>query len=241
MKKHSKALLLSMCAVVLVIGSVFGTIAYLTDQDAVTNTFTVGKVTLGDGELEKGLDEALVNEYGQPINNDTDKSVVDLDKAPRVQTNDYKLVPGHSYTKDPTVHVKNDSESSYIFVKVENGIANIEASTETGVQDGYVSIVDQVKANGWAALTNIDNVYYKKWDKPADSAGTTDLLVFSQFKIDGDKVVGGAGKDVADTTYYLENYKDAKIVVTAYAVQATGFNDAASAWNATFGKPAANS
>ena len=41
MKTRSKALLLTLCAVLLVAASVLGTMAYLTSTDEVTNTFTV--------------------------------------------------------------------------------------------------------------------------------------------------------------------------------------------------------
>ena len=55
MKTKRKALLLSLCAVLLVVASVMGTMAYLTSTSAtVTNTFTVGNVGIT-------LDEAPVN------------------------------------------------------------------------------------------------------------------------------------------------------------------------------------
>ena len=217
MKTRNKALLLVLCAVILAAASVFGTMAYLTDTEAVENTFTVGKVKLGDADVnEKGLDEALVNEYGLPINNETDKTVVNVGDAPRVQGNDYKLIPGHLYTKDPTVHVKNDSENSYIFVKVGNGIAGIEA-TETDI---YKKIDTQILNNGWEKLTGYDGVYWKRWEKSSTTTGTTDLKVFSEFKIDGEKV----------TAAVLENYKNAEITVNAYAIQEDGFTTPADAW-----------
>ena len=53
MKTKRKALLLTFCAVLLVVASVLGTIAYLTANDKVTNTFTVGQVAIN-------LDEAKV-------------------------------------------------------------------------------------------------------------------------------------------------------------------------------------
>lgn len=220
MKNKSKVLVLILSAAALVAASVFGTMAYLTDSDQVTNTFTVGNVTLGDGDEEAGLDEALVNEYGQPINNDTDKTVVDLSEAPRVQTNDYKLLPGHSYTKDPTVHIKNDSESCWVFVKVENGISDIEKNDE-----GYTTVAKQITDNNWTPLTNETNVYYKMWDKASAVSGepTSDLIVFSNFAIDGDDV---------DAEDLAANANDT-ITVYAYAVQYDGFEDnPAGAWDA---------
>ena len=46
MKNLKKALVLLLCAILLVVGSVMGTLAYLTSQDQVTNTFTVGNVEI---------------------------------------------------------------------------------------------------------------------------------------------------------------------------------------------------
>jgi len=58
MKTKSKALLLALCAVLLVAASVLGTMAYLTSRAEVTNTFTVGSVSIT-------LDEAPVDENGE--------------------------------------------------------------------------------------------------------------------------------------------------------------------------------
>ena len=100
MKTKSKALLLTLCAVLLVTASVLGTMAFLTSNDEVVNTFSVGSVAIK-------LDEAKAN---------TDGSLVD--GADRVKANSYKLLPGHTYNKDPMVTVLNGSEASYIKMTV---------------------------------------------------------------------------------------------------------------------------
>ena len=105
MKTKHKALLLSMCAILLVVASVFGTLAYLTDKETVTNTFTVGSVGLK-------LDEAKVDKMGvkegdtrwQPTDGDLEQ--------------EYHLLPGHTYAKDPTVTVDAGSEEAYIRMMV---------------------------------------------------------------------------------------------------------------------------
>lgn len=172
MKTRCKALLLSLCAVLLVTVSVLGTMAYLTSQDQVVNSFTVGSVAIT-------LDELDVTK--------TDGS--------RTDANTYHLLPGHKYDKDPTVHVKPVSEDSWLFVKVENDIAAYEAATEEG---GYTSIADQIIANEWTKLAGVDNVYYKSYAK--NDAGA-DLVVFEKFQIadEANKVKGWA--DItSDTT-----------------------------------------
>lgn len=192
MKKTSKALLLALCAVLLVAASVMGTMAYLTSTDKVENTFTVGKVAIT-------LDEAKVDTAGEPI-----------DGADRVDGNTYKLMPGHTYTKDPTVHVEAGSENSWIFVKVENGISAIE-TTETGK-----TIAEQIKANGWTELTGVPGVYYKQY---TSSTTVTNLEVFNSFEINGNVSTWGSNAD-------------AKVIVTAYAIQADGFTTPDAAWSA---------
>lgn len=96
--KKSKVILALVCAVLLVCASVLGTLAYLTSTDEVTNTFTVGQVKIT-------LDEAKVDGNGKALTGDD---------AERVDNNSYKLMPGHSYTKDPTVTVLKGSEESYV-------------------------------------------------------------------------------------------------------------------------------
>lgn len=185
MGKKTKALLLALCAVALVVTTVFSTMAYLTSNDSVTNTFTVGKVAIT-------LDEA------DETNN----------TSSRVKENDYHLLPGSTYTKDPTVHVAANSEDSWIFVQVDNQIANIEADP---------TIAAQIEANGWTALTGVTGVYYKTYTK---KAAVEDLVVFESFKIKD---------DVNNTT--LSGYDGKTVVVTAYAIQKAGFEtDAAKAW-----------
>ena len=193
MKKAKKIVALLLCAVLLIGASVAGTLAFLTSKATVTNSFTVGKVVLGE-DGKAGLDEAKVDEYG-----------VAVTPAERVTENTYKLIPGHTYTKDPTVHVGANSEACWLFVKVENGIANIEAATTTG-EDPYTSIADQIVANGWKKLDGETNIYYKEAAKTGDTGA--DYVVFGNFRLATDAAVA--------------NYASAKITVTAYAIQKDG-------------------
>lgn len=202
MKSTKKALLLLLCAALMVSASVFGTLAYLTDTEAVTNTFSVGSVGLS-------LDEADVKPDG----------TYESDATVRVQENTYHLLPGHTYIKDPVIHVDAKSEDSYIFVKVDNAIALFEAATG----DGYTSIEDQIEENGWTPLDGVENVYYQTYAK---GQGDKDLEVFANFKIDGmANTVAGWDTISPETT---------KVNITGYAVQRDGFGSAKAAWDATF-------
>lgn len=186
MKSKKKVFVTVLCAAALVVASVLGTMAYLTLQDAVENTFTVGKVAIT-------LDEAKVTDAGDPVVG-----------ADRVKTNTYKLIPGHEYTKDPIVHVDADSENSWIFIKVENQLGDIEAEK---------LIATQITDNGWTELTDGSGIYYKEY-VPGTTA--TDLNVFEKFKLTDD----------AD----VSTYAGKTIKVFAYAIQKDGFTTPEAAW-----------
>lgn len=215
MKKTSKALLLGLCALLLVGASVLGTMAYLTSTTKeVVNSFTVGNVNIT-------LDEK-----------DTDNSTPNAD---RDIANAYHLLPGSTYEKDPTVHVTAGSSKCYVFVKVENGISAIEQPTGTNAAGRSVkTIADQMTAKGWKAVTGEGapaNVFvYVGTENGAtnpaivDAADAkVDLEVFSEFTV-GD----------AQTNDTLDAKKNEKINVTAYAIQADGWanNNALDIWNA---------
>ena len=195
--KLRRILLTLACAVLLVSLSVGATLAYLTSKTSeVKNTFTVGKV-------EITLDEAKVDEYG----------VVDTTATSRVTENTYKLIPGHSYTKDPTVHVSADSEVSWLFVKIVNEIAAIEDGYNPvdGNPNIYESMVD---FGNWSVIDAANGIYaYGSPVNPGDN-----ITVFSSFRIKGDA-------NVAD-------YEGKTITVQAYAVQMDGFSTPQAAWAA---------
>ena len=197
MRTKTKALVLALCAVLLVVTTVFVTMAFLTSEDSVQNTFTVGEVTISLDELD--VDDS-----------DNDGFTTDRDKA-----NEYKLIPGKTYTKDPTIHVGAKSEPCYLFVKVENGLVNAEA-------DGNTTIAKQMENKGWFPVNGTEDVYYYgTLTTIAAVNGGQDKVVFDEFTID-DSVE-------ADDLF---KYAEKEIKVTAYAIQAEGFEktDIASIW-----------
>lgn len=181
MKKTSKALLLSLCAVVLVTASVLGTMAYLTDNDQVVNTFTVGNVAIT-------LDETDVDN-STPGEGDRDKA------------NTYKLLPGHEYVKDPIVHVGADSEDCYLFVKVENEIAAIE--------DASKSVESQMIVADWTVVDDDKGIYvYGTTAAPSVVNSGANVPVFENFTVSGTvdnaTLAGYANKTITVTAYAIQ-------------------------------------
>lgn len=246
MKTKGKALLLTLCAVLLVAASVLGTMAYLTSTAKVENTFTIGKV-------EIKLDEAKVNADGIPV-----------EGAARVTENSYKLMPGNTYTKDPTVTVKAGSEKSYVRMKVtfNNATEIIALCTDpefaddgpTGVENAYplIRMVKFVEANAakWDGIIPdnmvdtedmLGNAKYFAYDKTADTltyifyyretvtATTADVVLPVLFNsITVPEWVTGEQLNA------LNNFK---ITVVAEAIQAGSFDNADQAWAAFAPQP----
>ena len=157
-----------------------GTMAYLTDKtQVVENTFTVGKVGIS-------LDEAVVNEYGVETTGRTEEG------------NEYKLIPGHTYVKDPTVYVDSNSEEAYLFVKIVNGIEKIEAETTIAAQ----------MATNWTLVDEENGIYRYNTTVNAED----EIEVFGTFTL----------ADDADVAAYAE----AVITIKACAVQADGMTEA---------------
>lgn len=231
MKMKTKAALLVASAGLLVTASVMGTLAYLTANDTVTNTFTVGDVQIY-------LDEALVNEYGEPTG--TAGVVKDnVSEAARVYTgNTYKLIPGHEYVKDPTVTVEKGSEPSYVrmLVTVEN-TAEMIAVFGAGTA-GNTAFGDDMDLNSdaWTyqatttdATAGTVTLEYRYVGTEGDTdyivdARTADVVLeplFNTFTVPG-----------AATNEQIAKLDTLEIIVEAQAIQADGFDTADLAWAA---------
>lgn len=192
-----KQVIAGLAAAMICVGAVGGTFAYLTSVSAeVTNTFTVGSGVVIT------LDEADVTELG------------DLDGNERVTENSYKLIPGHDYVKDPTIHVADNSESCYVFVKVDNVL---EGKESTDTTDDFTTIAEQMAAKGWKAVNGADGYYYQEEVKNAGE----DIIVFENFKVSETLVEA----DLADLN-------GQQITIKACAVQSDGIESAMDAWAA---------
>lgn len=211
MKSKKKVFVTVLCAVLLVAASVLGTMAYLTSNDEVVNTFTVGDVQIK-------LDEAQANPDGSLVDNGTT----------RVKANSYKLLPGHTYNKDPMVTVLEGSESSYVKMTVTfTKAAELDAifapngANMTSIFNGYDSTNWIYKDN--TEDTNKNTRTYEFWYKEKVAAPTADVALDALF--DSITVPGTI------TNAQLATIKDMTITVNGYAIQADGFTDAADAWS----------
>ena len=225
-KKLITIICIVLSAVLLVVGSIAGTMAYLRATAEVVNTFTYGKVAIS-------MDETLIGEDG----------LTAADTTQRVTGNRYKLMPNTTYIKDPVIHIGAESEDMYLFIKVDNGIAGL-ALTEEEKTEEKKTIHDQLLENGWKVYTNDEGVTYRTEHQTATNSGvqikststvyylstgaaadataarivdgtTGDIVTFSKF------TTGTTPVTEASMTAYVNN--NAKIGILAYAVQISGF------------------
>ena len=120
----------------------------------------------------------------------------------------YKMVPGNTIAKDPKVTVKANSETCWLFVKVEKS-NNFDDFMTYGIADG------------WTALAGVDGVYYREV-----TSSTTDTEYY---------VLSGNSVTVKDSVT-KEDFAGLKgtmptLTFTAYACQKDNVTTATQAWN----------
>ena len=163
-----------MAMVVLMGGMVSGTIAWLiSESPTLVNTFTYGDIDIGLSETP----------------------TVDGDDDPN--TNEYVMIPGKAIAKDPKVTVYAGSETTWLFVKLEES-AN------------FADFMTYEIADGWTALTGAPGVYYRKVDK-------SDVNV--EFYVLKDNQVQVKESVTREMLAALETGTKPQLSVTAYAVQ----------------------
>lgn len=122
-------------------------------------------------------------------------------------TADYKMVPGNTIAKDPTVTVKANSEACWLFVQV----------TES---ENLKDFITYAIAEGWTALPGVDGVYYR--EVPASDADQP----FS--------VLAGNAVTVNNTVtkemLTAKDFANPTLTFKAYAVQKDNVASASDAW-----------
>lgn len=229
MKK--KSIIMLVCALLIISSVAFGTIAYLTDRESVTNRFTVG-------DVEIIVDESKVDENGNAIPD-----------ADRVKENDYHIVPGGVYDKDPTMTVKAGSEESYVRMMVTvtkaSQIKTIFDELATRYDKYAGGFVPNEHVEGWNsaewtyygmttdATANTFTLEFRYYAavKPLDTEDKVLPALFTKLKIPGEL-----------TNEHLKMLKGEngengfQIEVVGHAIQTAGFRNADEAWAAFDGQ-----
>ena len=154
----------------------------------------------------------LVSEPAAIVNTFT---IGDIKASLAETTKDYHIVPGVDIAKDPVATVVKSSEDCYLFVKIVE--ENWPDFTET---DGTTRKVDYAVADGWTPLE--DGVYYREVSKSADDQA------FHILKDDKVTISRSLTKVELSTVA-----TQPKLTFTVYAVQRSGVDTPAAAWELT--------
>lgn len=230
MKKKTLVMLLSVAMIITT--AAFGTIAYLTDTASVTNRFTVGNVSID-------VDEAVVTPDGVSV--DTDGDGEEDRTSPNPDTGEegnlYHLLPGQTYTKDPTMTIIAGSEEAYVRMLVTlTYIDRIKAALGDGFMPG--DHVDGYDADKWQYIGMTDGSEMNAADETVQTmtyefryhttvAGMKDGApadvrlepLFTAFTVPG--VLTGD---------QMAQLQPSEIRVVGQAIQVKGFDDADAAW-----------
>ena len=223
-----------------------GTLAYFTDTDDATNTFTAGNVAidLTEAKVEKDAKGNLIAAANGERNDVSGSDSID-------SIYDYgKIYPGQTIYKDPTIE-NTGSEDAYIAAKiiVNDGNGDIEKLIGTGyngllgineiVKGGYVKEHDTMKTyNGLAPVYG--DATYSVYQEVETLTGGDKNYVFYIFVEDpqetGDKVTLFDTIKIPSTwdNEEMAEMKELKIKVEAYATQAYGFDSCFNAMTAAF-------
>lgn len=243
MKK--KSLIMLVCALMIVSSVAFGTIAYLTDRASVTNKFTIGNVDITVDETKVNPDGTPKYPDGTELNQDGTPVDPTVEPERTDKENEYPLIPGSEYVKDPTLTVIANSENSYIRMVVTITAADevkaifeeLKALYPEKYPNGFVPgdfvtgydstkwIREENAANplGYNADTNTYTLEYRYY-QPVEPTGEENLVLeplFETICIPGEL-----------TNAHLSKLTDFEVQVDGHAIQTTGFADADAAWNA---------
>ena len=222
-----KKRIVTVALVVALLATCFGgTLAYLKDSEAQTNTFTTGNVLISLDEQKIGSEDRTT------------------------ETQDYKLFPGMTVTKDPTITVDAKSENAWVAAKVTVsaeavgekdlldliGIPDTELIDINQVADGGLLEKASAAVSNWNGLSLVhetDDCFIYQ----APDTNTWTLYIFMKnAQVKNDKIVlfekltiptawDNAEMDVVDTL---------EINVQAFAVQVNGFADCFTAMTTAF-------
>lgn len=177
----------------LVLGSAAGgTVAWLiAKSDKVVNTFTYGDINLGLTETDTHLDD---------------------DDDPN--TNDYKMIPDESITKDPIVTVKKGSEACWLFVKLEKS-ENFDEFLE------YEMAKDDNEELIWTELAGEEGVYFRQVtaEEVTENDKSFQIILDDKVNVKGDvtkEMLNALDEEGKEATYPT-------LTVSAYAIQYASF------------------
>ena len=184
MKRRKRIVMSVICGLLVAAVALGGTLAYLTDSESITNTFTVG--TGYEGSDAFTLDETQIVDGKLPTE-PTDTRTGEDQEYPG-------LLPGTQFAKDPTFHLGTNGNGthvieSYIIAKLDKfdaakaeGYKFFKADGETeGLNDRWVKVaelnpeaeLDKTKLDGYYLYTENGTITEGDMDVTYTPSSTT--------------------------------------------------------------------
>lgn len=250
MKKKIVALCLCVALAVVAIGG--ATLAYFTDTDNETNTFTVGNVKIDLIEQQRGENGLVPFEQN--------KKLYPIVGSAQGDKDEYGMPTAKNYV-DKMVTIKNTgSEKAYIrayfaipaalddgYERFNAGLNVLHFNFGNKVVNGAISSTEGVEwfwthGNKWNYFeTTIDgiayNVYYADYYQAVDADATTEQLIQGVYLDKSFDMKDGKAYAFGEELSLDEgwNWNNVSCPVFAVACQAEGFDNASDAITAAFG------
>ena len=241
-KYKAIALLLIFAAAVALATS--NTIAFFTDAKESAGVFTAGNVYISLTEAAVMLDAK-----GNLIENVDAARIegADVSSSNPVENNYGRVYPGQTIHKDPTVKNTGD-ENAWVAVKViiEDGAGDIyNLFGYEGYDDINIKLLlgggllaESVTAGAWNGIEDVCyNENYAMIQASSHEQGRYEFIFLMQKPLEKDKEVEVFTTVKIDPTFgnvEMQEFRDLKVTVQAFAVQQYGFSSCLEAMNAAF-------
>lgn len=190
MKRRKRIVMSVICGLLVAAVAPGGTLAYLTDSESITNTFTVGTGYVGNDAFT--LDETKKPATGLPTEPDLDPS-----DHTEIGQEYPGLLPGTQFAKDPTFHLGTNGNGTHV---IESYIVAKLTDFDKAISEGYIF----KNMLGKAGL-NLN------WVKVANSDGSTESIDYAEY--DGYYIFTNNGQiDNMDVAYTGDNEGDIAIL-----------------------------
>ncbi len=209
MKNTKKAVLITL-ALLLVLGAVGATVAWMSAESELSNVFTVGQFKDPDGTGPTYPTEPGETYPEWPEDPDTDPRLDGNLYEPNWDPDDAKMVPGATIVKDPYVGIGEGSEDAYVYVYVKPTMPNVNGTIGFYINEGWAPVADFVDMNGKYEKDDDSDpatdehfyteglfVYTGGLTGSADAEVWTNTPVFSEIIVQGDATIEDLGDGTA--------------------------------------------
>lgn len=199
-KSNKKNILLVALALMLIVGLIGGTMAWLTAQDNVENVFTVGNIDKPKQPVDPSDPNKPVDPDDGKYNDGETELKGNIIEPDWIESEEHKMVPGASFDKNPQIGIGPKSEAAYVFAWVIDASKyNIGETAYNGALIYTINECNDTNREGWLKVE----------DPTTDMKGYSALYVWATWDETAAQAVATALKPVSETTESVTTTKSA--------------------------------